>query len=310
MKQITIDYTVSPASVSDEILGHQGESLATELAVKLPAEMINDGSIAEFCGAFGSRIGIFHSKRIKKSEITDGVLSVPITAEISSKPSVSFQVEAFSSDDSLIMKTSLIEGLTFDKSVCRNHSDLSSSVDPAELANITAEIKANTLARHTHANIETLNKLGDSNGNLTYDGKLVGGSDKIKIKRREFDMSNVGEDYVDGFAFIDIFATNTISFFVKENLPNNARIVDFDIEFNGNIYSSSELAINDLISYFDNIQIHPSLHYDAGMAAYLAVTIACNDPTVLLYSNIGNEYNLTKLFLYYIDSEVEIIPYE
>ena len=174
MKQITIDYTVSPASVSDEILGHQGESLATELAVKLPAEMINDGSIAEFCGAFGSRIGVFHSKRIAKSEITDGVLSVPITAEISSKPSVSFQVEAFSSDDSLIMKTSLIEGLTFNKSVCRNHSDLSSVVDPAELANITAEIKANTLARHTHTNIETLDKLGETNGNLTYKGREVG----------------------------------------------------------------------------------------------------------------------------------------
>ena len=174
MKQITIDYTVSPASVSDEILGNQGESLATELAVKLPAEMINDGSIAEFCGAFGSRIGIFHSKRIAKSEITDGVLLIPITAEISSKPSVSFQVEAFSSDDSLIMKTSLIEGLTFNKSVCRNHSDLSSSVDPAELANITAEIKANTLARHTHANIETLDKLGETNGNLTYKGREVG----------------------------------------------------------------------------------------------------------------------------------------
>ena len=174
MKQINIDYTVSPASVSDEILGNQGESLATELIVKLPAEMINDGSIAEFCGAFGSRIGIFHSKRIKKSEITDGVLSVPITAEISSKPSVSFQVEAFSSDDSLIMKTSLIEGLTFNKSVCRNHSDLSKLIDPADLANITAEIKANTAARHTHTNIETLDKLGEANGNLTYKGREVG----------------------------------------------------------------------------------------------------------------------------------------
>ena len=174
MKQITIDYTVSPASVSDEILGNQGESLATELAVKLPAEMINDGSIAEFCGAFGSRIGVFHSKRIKKSETADGILLIPITAEISSKPSVSFQVEAFSSDDSLIMKTSLIEGLTFDKSVCRNHSDLSGSVDPAELPNITAEIKANTLARHIHANIETLDKLGDSGGTLTYKGREVG----------------------------------------------------------------------------------------------------------------------------------------
>lgn len=178
MKQITIDYTVSPASVSDKILGNQGESLATELAVKLPAEMINDSSIAGFCGAFGSCNGVFHSKRIAKGEVADGVLSVPITAEISSNLTVSFQIEAFSSDDSLIMKTSLIEGLTFNKSVCRNHSDLSKLIDPADLANITAEIKANTLARHTHSNTETLNKLGDSNGKLTYDGKPVGGGER------------------------------------------------------------------------------------------------------------------------------------
>ena len=138
----------------------------------------------------------------------------------------------------------------------------------------------------------------------------IGGSDKIKIKRREFDMSSVGEDFIDGFALTDVVGTNTIAFYVKENLPNNARIVDFDIEFNGTIYSSSELAINNLISFLDEIQIHPSLRYDAGTAAYLAVTIACNDSLGLLYTNISVDYNLTKLFLYYIDSEVEIIPYE
>lgn len=160
------------------------------------------------------------------------------------------------------------------------------------------------------ANYVVLNKLGDSNGRLTYDGKLVGGSDKIKIKRREFDMRSVGEDFIDGFALTDVVGTNTIAFYVKENLPNNARIVDFDIEFNGTIYSSSELAINNLISFLDEIQIYPSMRYQSSEAAYLAVTIACNNPTALLYSNIGNEYNLTKLFLYYIDSEVEIIPYE
>ena len=138
----------------------------------------------------------------------------------------------------------------------------------------------------------------------------IGGSDKIKIKRREFDMRSVGEDFIDGFALTDVVGTNTIAFYVKENLPNNARIVDFDIEFNGTIYSSSELAINDLISFLDEIQIYPSMRYQSSEAAYLAVTIACNNPTALLYSNIGNEYNLTKLFLYYVDSEVEIIPYE
>ena len=160
------------------------------------------------------------------------------------------------------------------------------------------------------ANQDVLNKLGDSNGNLTYDGKPVGGSDKIKIKRREFDMRSVGENFIDGFALTDVVGTNTIAFYVKKSLPNNARIVDFDIEFNGVIYSSSELAVKNLISFLDEIQIHPSLHYDAGMAAYLAVTIACNDSLGLLYTNISVDYNLTKLFLYYVDSEVEIIPYE
>ena len=123
-------------------------------------------------------------------------------------------------------------------------------------------------------------------------------------------MRSVGEDYVDGFAFTDVVGTNTIAFYVKENLPNNARIVDFDIEFNGTIYSSSELAINNLISFLDEIQIYPSMRYQSSEAAYLAITIACNDSLGLLYTNISKDYNLTKLFLYYIDSEVEIIPYE
>ena len=138
----------------------------------------------------------------------------------------------------------------------------------------------------------------------------IGGSNKIKIKRREFDMSSVGEDYVDGFAFTDVVGTNTIAFYVKENLPNNARIVDFDIEFNGTIYSSSELAIKDLISFHDKIQINSPMPYFTDLNAYLAIIIACNDSSGLLYTNISVDYNLTKLFLYYIDSEVEIIPYE
>ena len=49
----------------------------------------------------------------------------------------------------------------------------------------------------------------------------IGGSNKIKIKRREFDMRSVGEDFIDGFALTDVVGTNTIAFYVKENLPNN-----------------------------------------------------------------------------------------
>ena len=41
---------------------------------------------------------------------------------------------------------------------------------------LVEQIEANTLARHTHENTEILDKLGESDGNLTYDGKAIGGN--------------------------------------------------------------------------------------------------------------------------------------
>lgn len=240
MKKITIDYSVSPVAISDRILGNQGEALATELEITLPDKMINDGSIAEFCGAFGSCNGVFHSKRVTKNEIANGVLLIPITAEISSNLTVSFQIEAFSSDDSLIMKTSLIEGLTFNKSVCRNHSDLSKLIDPADLANITAEIKANTAARHIHSNTDTLNKLGDSNGSLTYDGKAVGGRQTATV------TLDISETTIDS-----PISSSTIIFLGNTNkVPENAEIVSVELN-NGTIDVPDWIDLRDMSALYE-----------------------------------------------------------
>ena len=265
MKKITIDYSVSPVAISDRILGNQGEALATELEITLPDKMINDGSIAEFCGAFGSCNGVFHSKRVTKSEIADGVLLIPITAEISSNLTVSFQIEAFSSDDSLIMKTSLIEGLTFNKSVCRNHSDLSKLIDPADLANITAEIKANTSARHTHENAETLNKLGDSNGSLTYDGKAVGGRQTATIT---LDISE---------AMIDSpMSSSTIIFLNAVNkVPANAEIAIIELN-SGTAESPVWIDLRDMSALYEanpySLMYH-KLQYNNTYGCYFLASI-------------------------------------
>lgn len=327
MRTIAIDFN-NPIEYENMVIGNIGEHNATEIILTPPSKIADCEAVKSYIVAFVVGGMVIHSEPFSKTE----TLSVKLWRQLTEEPVMGIQLEAYDENENFIGKSELISSLRLSPSACGDdtiadtdnpdiisaiaantsarHSHSNKSVlDRITRANME-DVAANTAARHSHANTDTLSKLGESGGSLTYDGKAVGGSDKIKIKRREFDMRNVGEDFVDGFAFTDIFATNTISFFVKENLPNNARIVDFDIEFNGNIYSSSELAVNDLISFLDEIQIYPSMRYDAGMAAYLAVTIACNDPTVLLYSNIGNEYNLTKLFLYYIDSEVEIIPYE
>ena len=265
MKNITIDYSVSPVAISDRILGNQGEALATELEITLPDKMINDGSIAEFCGAFGSCNGVFHSKRVTKSEIADGVLLIPITAEISSNLTVSFQIEAFSSDDSLIMKTSLIEGLTFNKSVCRNHSDLSKLIDPADLANITAEIKANTAARHTHENAETLNKLGDSNGSLTYDGKAVGGRQTATVT---LDISE---------ATIDSPVASSTNIFLNavNKVPANAEIAIIELN-SGTAESPVWIDLRDMSALYPanpySLMYHKLQHNDT-YGSYFLVSI-------------------------------------
>lgn len=265
MKKITIDYSVSPVAISDRILGNQGEALATELEITLPDGMINDSSVAEFCGVFGSCNGVFHSKRVTKSEIADGVLVVPITAEVSSNLTVSFQVEAFSSDDSLIMKTSLIEGLTFNKSVCRNHSDLSKLIDPADLANITAEIKANTSARHTHENAVTLNKLGESNGSLTYDGKAVGGRQTATVT---LDISEVTID--------SPMSSSTIIFLGNTNkVPANAEIAIIELN-SGTAESPVWIDLRDMSALYEanpySLMYH-KLQYNNTYGCYFLASI-------------------------------------
>ena len=45
MKTITIDFTKTPAEISDKILGHQGEHNRTRLVITPPAEMAEDPNI-------------------------------------------------------------------------------------------------------------------------------------------------------------------------------------------------------------------------------------------------------------------------
>lgn len=80
-------------------------------------------------------------------------------------------------------------------------------------------IAANTAARHTHENAETLNKLGDSNGSLTYDGKAIGGRQTATVT---LDIIEATLDSpVVSATFIYLNNTNKV--------PDNAEIVSVEL---------------------------------------------------------------------------------
>ncbi|MDO4494947.1 MAG: hypothetical protein Q4B62_04075 [Clostridiaceae bacterium] len=84
-------------------------------------------------------------------------------------------------------------------------------------------IAANTAARHTHENAETLNKLGDSNGSLTYDGKAVGGGKETNVvilTAQEWDIESSMNPETCTF----VFAYNT------DKIPENAEIANVEIK--------------------------------------------------------------------------------
>lgn len=98
-----------------------------------------------------------------------GKINIPLWQQATGSPKAKLQLEAYDDGGNLIIKSPVAE-VEFLPSVngVQNVSDTNNT-------SIVADIAANTSARHTHENAETLNKLGDSNGSLTYDGKAVGG---------------------------------------------------------------------------------------------------------------------------------------
>lgn len=144
-------------------------------------------------------------------------------------------------------------------------------------------------------NSETLKKLGDSGGTLTYNGNPVGGG--INIKFKDFDLVgwNEGKAVVDNY-----LRQSSVEFVVFENIPEYTMIIDFGITYKGKYYSSSDLIKSGIISLLDIIRINPVLTYDSDVEGYVAVVIGCQSITRELYSTVSSEDEVSMLRLFYI----------
>lgn len=156
-RTITVDY----ARPRGYDVGYRAENNFTLLALPIPAELEGADSYRVY---FESTVGEYLQTELLTP--TDGYVTVKITSDIVPEPgNMAAQLVAFA-DGEIVGYAPVITG-TAKVSIPDGTERLSHS--------LAAEIALNTAARHTHENKGTLDKLSDSNGILTYDGKALGG---------------------------------------------------------------------------------------------------------------------------------------
>lgn len=156
-RTITVDY----ARPRGYDVGYRAENNFTLLALPIPAELEGADSYRVY---FESTVGEYLQTELLTP--TDGYVTVKITSDIVPEPgNMAAQLVAFASGE-IVGYAPTITG-TARVSIPDGTERLSHS--------LAAEIALNTAARHSHDNKGTLDKLSDSNGILTYDGKVLGG---------------------------------------------------------------------------------------------------------------------------------------
>ena len=160
MRTVKIDYSlVNPrVSYDGSAIGIQGEHRASELVIVPPPDMPP---------GLEYRLAFDPGGMSDTLSLTDGELRYELPQSITRHEVVSMNIEGYEGE-ARIYKSVMVE-LYFDAAV-----DTDNPVD-ADGHSIGAEVAANTKARHSHSNKETLDKFGETDGNPTYNGQPIGG---------------------------------------------------------------------------------------------------------------------------------------
>ena len=160
MRTIKIDFSSGTPKIEcdSSAAGIQGEHRASELVIILPPDMPSGLSY---------RLAFDPGGQSDTMSLTDGELRYELPQSITRHEVVSMNIEGY--EGSLRIYKSVMVEMYFNEAV-----DTDSPVD-ADGHSIGAEVAANTLARHSHSNKETLDKFGETDGNPTYNGQPIGG---------------------------------------------------------------------------------------------------------------------------------------
>lgn len=212
------------------VCGKIGENNADNLVITVPTGMRTEGS--RYRIAF---FGVGNELPVRTEELTmdeNNKLTYALTNGITSMVTADVTLEEYNGDD-VIRKSDMFH-LIFDPAVPDGEDGVTNSTPVIE------QINANTDARHTHSNKGTVDKLGESDGKLTFDGAEVRpddytAGDGISISSNEISVKIDGESVVlndDGELEADVDIPEEVYVFTATTMGykhNDETIADADI---------------------------------------------------------------------------------
>lgn len=119
MKTLRIDFNKINPLVDGFIAGRIGEHNATKLLITPPAQMQENGDIGFYYVAFETGGKVYHSDRIEKAD----TIEVSLWKQLTENRSLAVQLEACSTDESVLEKSILLTGLCFLPSACGEETE-------------------------------------------------------------------------------------------------------------------------------------------------------------------------------------------
>ncbi len=204
MKDIRIDFTQSEPCLDSKQLGEYGEKGVERFVITPPAEMSGNPDITNYVVAFLTARGPL---RVGPFAKTDFIHIAVEDAYIGGMP-LSLQLEGHNDSDTLIIKTPVVEGFLFAKSVPEGSIRYGNS---------------SVHANHFHANLDVLAKISEENGNLAFEGKTIGAKTYKTVEL----LSEESKVEV----FTDFAYTGSVHFMAKEGVPDGAEIIKAEVKF-------------------------------------------------------------------------------
>ena len=161
-KEITVDLLKNASYDA----GQEGENLAVELIIHIPKDMYSEDHNYRLVfsnGVVTSMLTVEPPQNVNEA----GIIRYMLESGLTTSRTLQMQLEEY--DDSGLLDKSFVVTLNFDKSLTK----------PKEIflnQDLILEINYNSLARHTHTNLEAVNRItGHQGQSQLYIGELDGG---------------------------------------------------------------------------------------------------------------------------------------
>lgn len=236
------------------VLGYQGEHNATSLSITPPTEMTECEEIAGYKIAFQlNNCRCCHSELIEKAPSVEILLS----SQITSSKEISVQLEGYSADGNLVIKSKKVAKLTFDDSVAGTNVDYNNGEHGT-----AADIAANTLARHTHDNADILNEFGENEaGKPTYKDEVIGTGNERPTETKIF-LNDFSEEPNTDVTFVESGLMLILAVRDKQNDLTGKEIAKIEYSFD----SENWIDIRDFIQSEPTatytINVHRAFQYN------------------------------------------------